>query len=301
MHARQRAILASEQTTLSKTYQCTWRFTSGLGISHPTENGLSLDPLTGSVYLPASAVKGLCRRGAELAHDNRILDEQTNFSQTCLLLGSDPTKQTEVKAKPQRGVIRFLDAYPADWPTLEVDISNNHYTSYYKRIRENHPSAPIDPDEHSAPDEREDPVPVYFLTTARDTRFIFRLQAINRSTIGSAQARRWEVQAHQWLELALLVLGAGAKTSAGYGQMIQVEPTEPVPDEDPTGLAAQLRQQINALTPAQMGKIAGLITQLETITDPDTQRQLTQMLCKKCNAKAGKTLRANSALSRYLD
>jgi CRISPR-associated protein Cmr6 len=93
------------------------------------------------------------------------------------------------------GDLIFLDAYPAGLPPLEVDIINCHHSNYYAGGSQ-------------FPSETEDPVPVYFLTVAAGTQWIFRL--LSRS--GEHAARGTAL-----LRSGLRELGAGAKTAVGYG------------------------------------------------------------------------------------
>jgi len=94
----------------------------------------------------------------------------------------------------------FFDAIPADRAQLELDIINPHYPQYYQGSQ--------------PPANWQSPIPVYFLTVARDTEFRFAVGWRDRARNG------WQpllAQAVSWLRLGLSELGAGGKTSAGYG------------------------------------------------------------------------------------
>jgi len=42
-----------------------WHFVTGMGSSHPAENGFSWHPVLGTPYLPGAGVKGLLRAWME--------------------------------------------------------------------------------------------------------------------------------------------------------------------------------------------------------------------------------------------
>jgi CRISPR-associated protein Cmr6 len=185
VHARQSYILTrfrggghgeACQVTLAS------RFATGLGGPHPTEIGFTFDRAIGVPYLPGSSVKGLARAAARLCAEPAME----------MLFGPD---RIDREGDGKIGDLIFLDAYPAGWPCLEVDIINCHHLDYYAGI------SPY-------PAETDDPVPVYFLTVAAGTPWIFRL--LSRS--GEHAARGLEL-----LRTGLRELGAGAKTAVGYG------------------------------------------------------------------------------------
>lgn len=158
------------------------RFATGLGSPHPTEIGFTFDRSIGVPYLPGSSVKGLARAAARLNAEPAM---ETLF-------GPD---RIDRDGDGKTGDLIFLDAYPASWPELEVDIINCHHQDYYTK-------------DSSYPSETDDPRPVYFLTVKPGSPWIFRL--LSRSG------------EHAELGLALLrsglkELGAGAKTAVGYG------------------------------------------------------------------------------------
>jgi CRISPR-associated protein Cmr6 len=90
----------------------------------------------------------------------------------------------------------FFDAVPEAPPVLEVDVMNPHFPEYYQG--------------EQFPADWQSPKPVFFLTVGR-TPFWF---AVGRR--GRAEPKLQQ-QAMDWLKYGLTKLGAGAKTSAGYG------------------------------------------------------------------------------------
>jgi CRISPR-associated protein Cmr6 len=183
----------------------TWeRFVSGLGARHPLDNGFCFDHVVGVPYLPGSSVKGLCRRMAELEDEPAVRALFGNAPET-----GDDNEQGTV------GDVIFLPAYPASWPELDLDIINCHQQDYYgadpvvlqqdvqKGTRELKRVGPL---------EIEDPVPVFFLTVAKGTPFVFRCASRTKND------RNVELTI-ELLRGGLAELGIGAKTALGYGIM----------------------------------------------------------------------------------
>ncbi len=156
------------------------RFVTGLGRSHPVENGFAWHPVLGTAYLPGSSVKGL------------LLDRVTAG-------GADKSVTETLFGKPGgRGALCFLDAVPTEPVRLEADVMTPHYAGW---------------DSQDPPGDWRSPVPIPFLVAAEGNRFLFGLVPLDEPTRG----RLGQVAA--WLEQALREGGAGAKTAVGYGRM----------------------------------------------------------------------------------
>jgi CRISPR-associated protein Cmr6 len=101
----------------------------------------------------------------------------------------------------------FFDAVVAQLPPegtlFEVDVMTPHFADYYSN-----PSV-------AAPHDALDPTPVNFLTVRRDTTFAFAVRS-RRAATDDAVVK----QAVAWLQNGLDILGAGAKTAAGYGAFV---------------------------------------------------------------------------------
>lgn len=160
------------------------RLALGLGTPHPTEIGFTFDRSIGVPYLPGSSVKGLCRAAARLAEVAPPRIEE--------LFGPE---KVERDASGHIGDLVFMDAYPSALPKFEVDLINCHHPAYYGG-------------QSRYPAETESPVPVYFLTAAPGTAWIFRLMS---------RSGKHTEQAVELLALGLSELGAGGKTAVGYG------------------------------------------------------------------------------------
>ena len=158
------------------------RFVTGLGRSHPVENGFAWHPTLGTPYLPGSSVKGLIRAWAQLDADPKP-DDQTIER----LLGNPGTV----------GSISLLDAIPIESVQLEADVMTPHYAGWTKQ---------------EPPGDWQSPTPISFLVTAAGSPFLFGL--IPRRTVSDDDLRT----VGSWLRKALAWNGGGAKTAVGYGR-----------------------------------------------------------------------------------
>jgi CRISPR type III-B/RAMP module RAMP protein Cmr6 len=185
------------------------RLVIGLGLPHPIETGFLFDRLTGSVYLPGSSIKGMLRAAARLIGDGE-LEGETGFwieENRDRLFG--PALEPGTIAKT--GSLRVFDAFPVQWPRLEVDVLTPHFTRYYEK--------------RAAPADWESPSPVPLLAVAEDQVFRFHF--------ASTDQERWEedwARLRSLLGTALEWLGIGGKKSSGYGQLAEGDlPERPRP------------------------------------------------------------------------
>ncbi len=194
----------------------------GLGAKGTREVGLALHPLYGFPIIPGSGLKGLARTFATLtiatdlaptldlkiadvlaiyakdpqalkthaAHIQRVTDAMAGVSRCCGVLEG-------------AGTICFFDAVPDGAVKLDLDIMNPHHRAYYDKHGEGTPPA-----------DYESPVPVYFLTVAKGTRFRFALAPL---WVNTGDAEKDVLKAVEWLQGGLTDLGVGGKTTSGYG------------------------------------------------------------------------------------
>lgn len=162
-----------------------WRFVTGLGMAHVLETGFLFDRNTGVPFISGSSIKGAARAFAKLNGLDKDLIE---------IFGPEGD---EAKKNPSQGKVVFFDAYPAQWPSLKVDIMNVHYKEYYE--------------DKAPPADYLSPVPIYFLTVAPDTKFKFYL------AVKGIQYKSFLKKTEQLLKGALEDIGIGAKTAVGYG------------------------------------------------------------------------------------
>jgi CRISPR-associated protein Cmr6 len=167
-----------------------WRFVTGLGRSHPVENGFAWRHDLGIPYLPGSSLKGLARA---FARDWEELPED----QLQRIFGPKPEADLAV------GSAVFLDALPVAPVVLEADVMTPHYGPWYQ--------------DGKTPGDWHSPKPIPFLTVAPGQTFVFAVLPRNPS---SAEDREQCEKAAGFLARALETLGAGAKTAVGYGQFV---------------------------------------------------------------------------------
>ena len=177
-----RLILAKKGRAEIFTTNKESRFVTGLGRSHPVENGFAWHASLGIPFLPGSSVKGMIRSWA-IADASPQTDEATINR----VLGE----------AGKRGEVYFLDAVPLSSVKLEMDIMTPHYGGWSK-------SEP--------PGDWRSPKPIPFLTTCGNTKFLFSF--IPSEAVTEADLNNVSV----WLKDALAWAGAGAKTAVGYGR-----------------------------------------------------------------------------------
>ena len=162
------------------------RFVTGLGRSHPVENGFAWHPTLGTPYLPGSSIKGLVLAWAR---------EQAAPRPDCEALA-------RVFGEPgHTGGVCFLDAVPIAPVRLAADVMTPHYGGW---------------GEEDPPGDWRSPNPIPFLITAVDTAFLFGVVPA-RSTVSGAPGKDLD-NVSEWLCAALEWSGGGAKTALGYGR-----------------------------------------------------------------------------------
>ncbi len=182
------------------TAKTDWRFVTGLGRKGALEVGFTFHRY-GFPILPGSSVKGVARAYARLALEMQDPDDKDAPPDFIAVLGRAPQKG-ETEDVAQAGGAIFFDALPEKLPTLVVDIMNPHYPDYYR-------------DKGAQPPTNwQNPIPVTFLTVEAGTPFCF---AVGWRGEWNDDAKRLQALAVEWLKGGLSELGAGAKTSAGYG------------------------------------------------------------------------------------
>jgi len=190
--------LVSHLNGASQRYTSDWHFITGMGNSHPVENGFSWHPTLAVPFLSGASVKGLVRAWVEL-NDEGLSDA---LKATRLKSWFGTEKKGDVA--DQAGDFIFFDALPDEPALLACDIMTPHGGDWYSKGDEaSHNAKNIPADWH-------EPVPVPFLVTKK-TSLVFHIAP-------RAEAKNKELDAIlSALTNALDYLGAGAKTSAGYG------------------------------------------------------------------------------------
>ncbi|MGC8667881.1 MAG: type III-B CRISPR module RAMP protein Cmr6 [Chthonomonadales bacterium] len=163
----------------------------GLGNESPLEVGLTLHHTYGMPIIPGSALKGLCRRGAQLLRNaNKISSEQF-----LALFGSADN------GVAQASTFVFWDAWydpkTVGGMPLHRDVVTVHHPDYYSTRGKD-----------GWPTDFDDPNPIPFLVVRPKAGFLFAV---------TAPTPEWRNFVERLLRWSLENLGAGAKTNAGYG------------------------------------------------------------------------------------
>jgi len=213
------------------------RLVVGLGRKGPLEAGFTFSRY-GFPILPGSSVRGLARAWGlleiaeclgekklgnlantmEIGEESKFLNEINNYKPTdsALQLAQDFRIIFGFTGKCGKAI--FLEALPdgATLPELQLDILNPHYPDYYMNDGRN---APTDNQQLSQISN--------FITVAPGVSFWFAV-GWQSNCENDPEKRQFDL-AKKWLELGLKKLGAGAKTSAGYGYFI-ADPVESQPE-----------------------------------------------------------------------
>lgn len=180
-------------------FKTDWHFATGLGLPHPVENGLIWHHTLGVPYLAGSAVKGLVRAWVEVWDESPSAGEKAQ--RLCDWFGT-----TE-----QAGRFRFFDALPVEPVMLAADVMTPHLARWYEQggVIQDWRREP-----DKVPADWHAPVPVPFLVV-KEAKLLFGM-APRRPEFAVELPRVFAA-----LKQALDWLGAGAKTAAGYGRMME--------------------------------------------------------------------------------
>lgn len=225
-----------------------WHFVTGMGMSHPAENGFSWHPVLGTPYIPGSGVKGLLRAWVqEYAFSESPAAERAERIQAWFGGTNDtPDERPQGKA----GDLIFFDALPVERPVVGVDIMTPHMGKWYEQ-------GDAQPRLENTPGDWHSPVPVSFLVTKK-ARFLFSLAP----RVPSASAYVSEAMEH--LKQALAWLGAGGKTAAGYGHMnFEEEKSRTLLKKAREAAAEQQKQLETSRMSAEERAIVGIKERLE--------------------------------------
>lgn len=219
------------------------RLIIGLGSSHVLETSITLHHIYGIPYIPASALKGVCRMVSfwQIAESKGILNNERELNELQKeFYGELSTDKSILKyqllfgAQNFKGLLLFFDSYPEiqnNQQIFDLDVMNVHYPKYYE-----------DKECRTPPGDWENPRPIFFLTLKEGIKFNFnilfdrfraeKIRESNKEELGklkiSENAKEiidaWENNSQQLqneikklLEEALKEFGVGAKTRLGYG------------------------------------------------------------------------------------
>lgn len=186
-------------------YSLQGHFVTGMGNSHPVENGFLWHYTLGVPYIPGSQVKGIVRELIEQYFDGTEEDKKEILYDW---FGSEDKDPKKCNSASKVGSIIFFDAIPVSSPTLGVDIMTSHMGDWYAKGGE---IERIENDADKVPADWHDPVPIPFLSV-HNAKFLFTIAPRSGSKVNVEEV-------FACLENALQYLGAGAKTQTGYGYM----------------------------------------------------------------------------------
>jgi CRISPR-associated protein Cmr6 len=208
-------------------------FVTGLGREHPVENGFAWHHILGVPYLPGSSVKGLLRAYTR--------EQEVPTADIDRIFGPDNRREIAI------GSVIFFDAMPSAPVRLKADVMTPHYGPYYQ-----------DESGQTPPADWHDPTPIPFLVVADRQSFTFACAP--RRPANKADRQDCEMVS-QWLSEALEWLGAGAKTTVGYGRFIADQAANQAAAEE-IERAREQREQEERLTKRLEG-LSPLAQQLE--------------------------------------
>ncbi len=220
------------------------RFVTGLGRSHPVENGFAWHSTLGTPYLPGSSVKGMVRAWAEQETHPRPNSEDLDR-----LLGE----------RNSAGRICFLDALPIKPVKLEADVMTPHYAGWSEKD---------DP-----PGDWRSPTPIPFLATAAGTSFLFGIIPLRHASTQDL------ILVESWIQDALEWAGVGAKTAIGYGRLTRDEArahdlTERIGEAD-RKREERVRQEMEAKVRAErLASLSPVLRQIEEALDNRQDRNM---------------------------
>lgn len=230
--ACRRRALAEAQGGLCLEFILESRLLTGLGRSHPVDNGMAWHPTLGVPFLAGSGVKGLLRSWAYQIEDADLV-----------ALFGPPTKDPL-----NVGALCVLDALPVAPVTLVAEILTPH-TGPWNQVE---PDAQRVDNLAHAPADWHSPIPIPLLAVETGAVFQFiLLPGPGKLPQGGNTLERCA----EWLTQALRDLGAGAKTTSGYGRF---RPDKaPVPEAPNVDFGPRARLADALPTPPRLGRVNG--------------------------------------------
>ena len=182
------SFLTSSLGGVFEIYELTEQFITGTGLNYPVEVGFLWNHTLGVPYLSGSSIKGLVRDWAE----NWVKIKDDNIER---IFGSG--REVDGDREHRVGSVIFFDALPYGKVHLKVDVMTPHYSSYYSADK--------------CPGDWSNPTPIPFLTVDKSQSFIFFVAPRTKN-----DEEDYSIVL-EWLNEALTIIGAGAKTATGYG------------------------------------------------------------------------------------
>ncbi|WNS77425.1 type III-B CRISPR module RAMP protein Cmr6 [Bacillus sp. DTU_2020_1000418_1_SI_GHA_SEK_038] len=210
---RQRAIAEMNASFHIRQLRATAlsRIIPGMGAGHVKETSLTLHPVYGFPYIPASSVKGLVRHWFIHAYcegdESKLADNEWGKA----VFGS----------QENRGAVQFYDIYLHEQLQIEADILTVHFKEYYSGG-------------NTATDsQKPNPVPFWTVNVKEANIFLTVPKGI-KTAISSDDLIQ---AAASWTCRAFKELGIGSKSALGYGLFSEV--TDVTKDEFEIVIAGQ--------------------------------------------------------------
>lgn len=216
----------------------------GLGGSHVTDNSLTIHPVYGVPCLPASSVKGVVRRWFVDALFEGEVENLKNAQTPKAVLG-----RALFGTGDQQGMLQFYDILFHEGLEIKVDILTPHFSEYYSG--------------KNSPNDTLSPVPnTFYAVKVASAKLMLTLHKHKLADLLvklSITATQLMTMLESWVSAAFRELGAGGKTSSGYGRFTKLQEVYGTPiqeddafDREMEGLTPeeQLILKIGRLTPS---------------------------------------------------
>ncbi len=217
-------------------YTTTGLFVTGMGLSHPVENGFLWHHTLGVPYLPGSSVKGMIRAWAKHWQDVDDKDIERIF-------GNDDKADDGASA----GNIIVFDALPTEPLKLYIEVITPHTGDWRIATK---------PTAANAPADWISPVPIPFLAVKEGAKFQFAMAKRTSKTTDEDLEK-----AYKYLEHALKWIGAGAKTAVGFGRFENSEKAEAKKEAIEARRPPQIEDRVEIIAGNYSGRI-GVVLKL---------------------------------------
>lgn len=223
-YARWKELLDKSAHVCTKELAVRGTLIVGLGGESVLETGITVQRAYGMPYIPGSALKGLARRYAE-----GTLAQEDDAPERAKFVPGGAYHDVLFGRQDNAGHVTYHDAWykpgsaPNDKPFVR-DVITVHHPRYYTGAA----------GKREAPSDFDDPNPIPFVG-ARGT-FLIAVECPDA---------KWAEAALALLAAALGDLGAGGKTSSGYGRLAEASGT---PVTTPGTVTQPRRQDVGAPT-----------------------------------------------------
>ncbi|MCL6663372.1 MULTISPECIES: type III-B CRISPR module RAMP protein Cmr6 [Paenibacillus] len=180
----------------------------GLGSSHVNESSLTIHPVYGVPYIPASSIKGVVRRWFL---DALLEGEATNLATNKGIIGV--LGRALFGSEDGQGIVQFYDMLFYNRLEIKLDVLTPHFGEYYAN--------------KELPSDTKNPVPnTFYAASVHSVQLMLTVDKRKLATIASELSvlpePLMEVLSY-WISAAFKELGVGSKSSSGYGRFNRSE------------------------------------------------------------------------------